>query len=164
MKTLISVAMYPGSAWFTRIAVALLTAGLACPVHAALGGNPDSVVVDQEQMKAGLTVSKAANYQVDEIKTASGTVVREFISPAGRVFGVAWQGPFVPDLSRLLGSYFQQYSAAASQQQQVSSGRRSLNIQTPGLVVQSSGHMRAYSGRAYDPTLVPGGVDPDEVH
>ena len=52
-----------------------------------------------------------------EITTTTG-VVREFVSPGGAVFGVAWDGQFPPDLQQLLGPYYQQAQQAATAQSQ----------------------------------------------
>jgi hypothetical protein len=89
-------------------------------------------------------------------------VVREYVSPAGKVFGVAWQGPRIPDLRQLLGAYYAQYESAASAARSVRH-RGPLLIQEPGLVVQSGGHMRAYNGLAYVPDLLPAGVRAEEI-
>jgi hypothetical protein len=131
--------------------------------HAALGGNSASVQDDVASMKASLQVRNANGYAVHEIQRTSGTLVREYVSPAGTVFGVAWQGPFMPDLRQLLGAYFDQYSASVKAQKAMYVGRRPLNIEGPGLVIQTSGHMRGYSGRVYVPTLVPTGVKVEEL-
>jgi len=143
-------------------AVALVALALSSSARGALGGSPDSVRVDQAHMKASLAATQTDRYTVNEIKTPAGTVVREYVS-AGRVFAVAWQGPFVPDMRQLLGTYFAQYSRGVSARRESTVGRRFLDIQTPGLVVQTAGHMRAYFGRAYDPTLLPAGVGPHDV-
>ena len=79
------------------------------------------------------------------------------------MFAVAWQGPFIPDMQQLLGTYFQQFSAAAKKARESYHGRRSLNIQESGLVMQSGGHMHAYWGRAYDPGLVPQGIKLQDI-
>jgi len=144
-------------------AVATLILGLSSPTFAALGGNVDSVEADQAYMKATIKFAQANTYAVHEIKAPTGTVVREYVSPTGRVFGVAWQGPFVPEMRQLLGAYFDHYSEAAKAQRESHVERRPLNIQEPGLVVQTSGHMRAYYGRAYDPELLPAGVSTNDV-
>ena len=143
--------------------VVLLTLGLSSPAFAALGGTLDSVQADQVQLRANVKVTEADAYTVHEIKASTGTVVREYVSPSGRVFGVAWQGPFIPDMHQLLGSYFQQYSHAAKVQRESHVGRRPLNIQETDLIVQTAGHMRAYSGRAYDPGLLPAGVNANDI-
>ena len=150
-----------GACW---MAVALLALGLPFPAFAALGGTSDSVQADQAQMNASLKITQADAYTVHEMKAATGTVVREYVSrPDGRVFGVTWQGPFIPDMKQLLGNYFQQYSEAARAQRESHVGRHPLNIQPPGLVVQTAGHMRAFSGRAYDPGLLPAGVSANDI-
>jgi len=130
---------------------------------AALGGDASSVETDRAKMKAEVSVTQSDAYAVHEIKAPTRMVVREYVSGDGRVFGVAWQGPFMPDMKQILGTYFQQYSAAAREVRAGRPGRRPLDIQQPGLVVESSGHMHSYSGRAYDPGLVPSGVMPDAI-
>jgi hypothetical protein len=78
------------------------------------------------------------------------------------VFGVAWQGQRIPDLRQLLGAYYDQYERAAAAAR-IARHRGPLVIQEPGLVVQSGGHMRAYSGWAYAPDLLPAGVRAEEI-
>ena len=68
-------------------------------------------------MQASLQTSVGTTYNVHEMQSAAGTVVREYISSAGesagKVFAVTWQGPWPPDMRQLLGSYFEQYMQAA---------------------------------------------------
>jgi Protein of unknown function (DUF2844) len=132
-------------------------------LFAELGGNLDSIQADRAQMKANVTISNASAYNVHEIKSSIGTVVREYAAPDGTVFAVAWQGPFIPDMRQLLGSYFEQYSRAAKTQRETHVSRSPLNIHEDGLVVQTAGHMRAFSGRAYDPRLLPAGVSENDI-
>jgi hypothetical protein len=89
--------------------------------------------------------------------------VREFVSSAGKVFAVAWQGPIHPDLQQLLGTYYEQYTQAVQAQRATRKGRGPLLIQEPGLVVQVSGHMRAFVGRAYVPQMMPAGVKVEDI-
>ena len=145
------------------VAIPLLMLTFSFPASAVLGGDESSVATDMVQMKATVKVTPGDAFAVHEVKTAGGPVIREYVSPAGRVFGVAWQGPSIPDLHQLLGTYFQPYSAAAQAAKAGHPGRRPLNIQLPGLVVQTGGHMRALYGRAYDPSLLPQGVSADAV-
>lgn len=135
----------------------------AMPAFAALGGNLSSVESDRAQMKAQVNITQAGPYSVHEIKSDLKTVVREYVASDGRVFAVAWSGPFMPDMRQILGTYFQQYSAGAQTVRSSRPGRHPFNLQTPGLVVQNSGHMRAYVGRAYDPGLLPSGVTADAI-
>jgi Protein of unknown function (DUF2844) len=135
---------------------------LCLPALASLGGDVSSVQADGAQMKATANVNNTGGYQLHEMKASTGTVVREYVSPAGRVFAVSWHGPFNPDMQQILGAYFQQFSAAL-QAQPHQYGHHPLNIQQPGLVVQTGGHMRAYTGRAYVPGMLPQGVHADEI-
>jgi Protein of unknown function (DUF2844) len=144
------------------LAASLVILSFCLPALAALGGDVSSIDADSAHMKATVNVAQTDNYEVHEMKTPSGTVVREFVSPAGRVFAVAWHGPFVPDMQQILGAYFQQFSAAL-QARKKQYGHAPLNIQEPGLVVQAGGHMRAYVGRAYVPEMLPQDVRADEI-
>jgi Protein of unknown function (DUF2844) len=62
-----------------------------------------------------------------------------------------------------LGSYFEQYVQAAKAQSAARMGRRPLMIEQPGLVVQSGGHPRAFSGKAYVPDMLPTGVRAEDI-
>jgi len=114
-------------------------------------------------MQASLQMTKKSQYAVHELRAPNQVVVREFVSPTGIVFGVAWQGPSRPDLQQLLGGYFAHFAQAAQQQKGQQPGRRMLRVEEPGLVVESGGHARAFYGRAYVPQLVPSGVAPEEI-
>jgi Protein of unknown function (DUF2844) len=143
--------------------IALLMLALPLPALAALGGDVASVHEDQARMKGTLKSTQAAAYTVHEIKGAAGTVVREYVSPDGAVFGVAWQGPAMPNLQQILGSYFQTFSDAAQAQRAARRGRGPLYVQQPGLVVESTGHARTFAGRAYDPGKLPQGVTANDI-
>ena len=143
----------------------LITAGLMSvpfPALAALGGDVASVQADQAHMKAALQIQTGQAYTIHELHQTSGTVVKEFISPSGKVFAVSWSGPFIPDLHQLLGTYFDQFSQAA-QTRVRRPGRAPLNIQQNGLVVQSGGHMRAFFGKAYLSDQLPQTVSPEMI-
>jgi Protein of unknown function (DUF2844) len=135
--------------------------GLACPAWAALGGNAASVQLDSVHLQGTVSRTSTARYKVEEIKTSAGQTVREFISAGGSVFGVAWEGPTTPDLRRLLGTYFEEFRQSSEQRQHQPRGP--LLIETPNLVVQQSGHLRAFRGRAYLPAALPSGVQPSEI-
>lgn len=148
-------------AWLS--VAALITLGLTFPAFAALGGDVSSIQADQAHMKASLKTTVSHAYTLHEIKTPSGNIVREYVSSDGRVFGVAWHGPSMPPMQQILGTYFQQFSTGAQAQHAAHVGRRPLNIQQPGLVVQSSGHPRGFVGRAYVPGMLPAGVTENEI-
>lgn len=145
---------------FVAIVGALLSFSL--PAMASLGGKIDSIQADTARMGATVNHTSANNVEVHQLQSPAGTVVNEYLSSAGTVFAVTWQGPFMPDMQQILGSYFAQYSAVLSSQPR-QFGRHPLNIKQPGLVVQTGGHMRAHWGRVYVPALVPEGVNADDL-
>jgi hypothetical protein len=147
--------------WLVSLALPLLAFSISA--SAELGGDVTSVQNDQVRMKATLKVTEAQAYTIQEITSPEGTVVKEFVSPAGKVFGVAWTGHFMPELQQLLGTYFVQFSQAAQSQQASHRARRVISVQEPGLVVQSAGRMRSYHGRAYIPEMIPQGVGPEVI-
>ncbi|HUB02466.1 MAG TPA: DUF2844 domain-containing protein [Terriglobales bacterium] len=143
--------------------VALIVCLSVLPARAALGGDVTSIDADQVRMKGSVELKQSAAFNVHQIKVPTGTLVREYVSPAGRVFAIAWNGPFLPDLQQLLGNYFDQYSAGVKANKASYIGRRPLNLQLPGLVVQMTGHVRDYHGRAYLPNEVPDGVKVEDL-
>jgi Protein of unknown function (DUF2844) len=159
------------------------------PLHAfaTLGGNPASVDTDRTVLGTGgttavataaftaSTASAAAPTSPSAAPTASptlpgatvqtltlpsGTVVREYVSTAGVVFAVSWQGPVLPPLKQLLGTdNFTQYTTAQSQ----GSGHGFAGVDLPGLVVNSGGHMGAFFGRAWLPPSLPAGISVKDI-
>jgi Protein of unknown function (DUF2844) len=148
------------------ISVALSTAilpillALSGPAAATLGGDEASVAADQVQLHATRRIVSSPKYTTHEIRLPSGTLIREYVSPQNQVFAVTWEGPLEPDLQQLLGNYFADYMAAAGGKH---TRRGPVLVQEPGLVIQSGGHMRAFSGRAYLPPMLPAGVTADEI-
>lgn len=126
---------------------------------AELGGDVSTIQADQVRMKGALRITRSTAYDIHEVQTSSGTTVREYVSPAGKVFAVSWQGPWLPDLQQLLGPYFADYTAAQNHRQ----SRGPLRIHQSNLVVQSSGHMRSFIGRAYIPDMMPAGVRAEDI-
>jgi hypothetical protein len=151
----------------TRVLLAALLLALPLPAMAVLGDNAASVLTDQTRMKGTLRSVDNGTYVMHEITSGAGTVVREFVSPVGVVFGVAWEGQFPPDLQQLLGPYYQQAQRAeqaGTQEQQPRRSRAPVVIESPGLVLYETRHMRSFHGQAYIPQLVPQGVQVSEIH
>ena len=128
---------------------------------AALGETEVSVQADAEQLRASIKSEDRVGYRVHEVQLPSGTLLREFVGPDGKVFAVAWRGPHPPNLRQALGRYFDVYVSAPNPQR---ADHKHLQIQQGDLVVQASGHMRAFSGRAYLAGAVPGGVNLGDLH
>ncbi len=143
------------------VLVLILATGL--PAWASLGGDAASIQADQVHLQGTRTTKPAESYTVHEIQSATGTVVREYVSPEGKVFAIAWHGPWLPDLRQLLGGYFEQYRAALQSRSSTRMVRKPVVIDQPGLVVQIGGHMRAFAGRAYVPGMLPSGVRAEDI-
>jgi Protein of unknown function (DUF2844) len=139
---------------------AVLLAGPVLPAFAALGGDAASVDDDTAKMKGQARATPANGYTISEITLPSGTVVREYVSSEGKVFAVTWSGMAVPDLRQTLGTYFEEYKAAAAAPH---SGHNHLTIRQSDLVVTTGGHMRAWRGQAYVPSLLPPNFSLDEI-
>jgi len=131
---------------------------IALPAFAGLGEDVSSVQADQAHMQGSLRTTQAQAYTLHEIQAPTGTVVREYVSSSGKVFAVAWQGPWPPDMRQILANYFTPYQQAAQARANLHTGRSPLTISQPGLIVQSGGHMRSFAGRAYIPEMLPQGV------
>jgi len=137
---------------------ALFTAELSG--FAALGGDEGSVVSDQIKFQASRRVVPEHGYRVHEISRDDGTLIKEYVSFDGKVFGVSWKGPTLPDLSQLLGSSFAEFQNSLNSKV----GRRQTAVvHNSDLVVESTGHTRAFQGRAYLRSLLPDGVSQEVV-
>ena len=151
--------------FYALMLVCALSAVFIAPARnagAVLGGSADSIGNDVSAMKAaGSKVKNLKGYSVHEIDSGTLTL-REYVSPDGVVFGIAWDGLLSPKLSGLLGSYYNRYREARRQLQRTH-GKKSMRVQADDVVVEKWGHMRSMHGRAYVPSLVPAGVSADVV-
>jgi hypothetical protein len=129
------------------------------PSWAALGGDPEPAVADHKHTYARKQIVEHPSYTVHELDGGTGTLVREYVGPDGKVFGVSWRGPFRPNLRELLGDSYETYLAASKPRP----GRAPVNLSLPGLTIHMSGRQRAFYGRAYLPGRVPQGVSTDEI-
>lgn len=133
---------------------------LALSVFAALGGSEESVISDQAKLQASRKTVPQQGYRVHEISRGDGTLVKEYVSLEGKVFGVSWKGPTLPDLSQLLGSNFAEFQSSVHPH----AGRRKATVvHNNNLMVESTGHTRAFQGRAYLKSLLPPGVTQEVV-
>jgi hypothetical protein len=143
--------------------IAVLVAALSPrTASATLGEQEITVQTDVAQLQASIKSSEnRTSYRIHEIQLPSGTLLREFVAPDGNVFAVAWNGPTKPNLRQALGRYFDTYVSAPRPK---FADRRHEQIQQGDLVVQGSGHMRAFSGRAYLASAIPSGVNLGDLH
>lgn len=177
---LITLSVKPRAASLA-FAIALVSAQPAC---AALGGAPISTpegasvrTLSAEAARAERSGSRAneaaqsntasptstAAWTVRETTLANGTVVREYVSQTGAVFGIAWSGPRIPDLTELLGSYFGPYIEGLKARRAAGVARGQGIVEGSGLVVHSGGHLGAFSGQAWLPQALPAGMDTSDI-
>lgn len=151
--------IFPLFLGFYFAAFSLATAQRA---RATLGESVDSVASDRKALSAVQHATMTRNgFAVQEFKS-DANIVREYISPSGVVFAVAWNGLSHPDLSSLLGTYFGEYRQAL-RDTAIRKGRRYLQVKANRVIVEKWGHMRNMQGRAYIPALIPSGVNIDEI-
>jgi hypothetical protein len=142
-------------------AALLAVAALAGPpAQAALGQGVASVETDRIQVKASVRQVSHAAYTVHELSTPFQGLVREYVSPSGRVFAVTWHGPAMPDLRQMLGANFNVLAASHHRQ---SGGRGHLSINEGNVVFESNGRMRSFHGRAYLTDALPTGVSSNDI-
>jgi hypothetical protein len=152
------------SSFSILICLGLFAASLLCSsaAYATLGEKAASVETDRKALSAvKRNLTAHDNYQVQEMVSDANTI-REFLTPDGVVFAVAWNGLTHPDLSTVLGTYNAKYRQAKKLHPR-RHGRRSVQVKGDDVVVETSGHMRDLRGKAYVPSLVPEGVNIDEI-
>ncbi len=141
----------------------LLMLALPFSLSASLGRDATSVREDLAKMQGTLRTSSGNSFTLHEIQTSAGVAVKEYASPVGRVFAVTWKGPFHPDLRQLLGPYYDEYVQAVRTQRAQRGGHGPISIEHAGLVIQVSGHLRSFVGRAYVPQQLPPGMHVEDI-
>jgi hypothetical protein len=150
------------SALLLGLGFAAVFLGAAGRVQATLGESAESVDSDKSAIEAtGLSIEFHDGYTVRVLRSDAVTV-REYLTPSGTVFAIAWNGQIHPDQTPLLGVYAGEYRTAR-QQTPREPGRRRLQVRTNQITVEKWGHMRNLQGRAYIPALIPPGVKVDEI-
>jgi len=144
----------------------LPVASLSC--HASLGRAPTAfpaastnAVRAHVLAASGAAGAGAAGYSVNSSVLANGTTVREYVGADGLVFAVSWNGPFMPDLRTLLGDQFTTMTAEAARRPKA--GHSQLRVERPEVTIESTGHMRAYAGRAWLTAKLPAGFNPQDI-
>jgi len=138
----------------------ILTLG-AAPAWAVLGEYESSVSLDTQYMRGEDRVISAEGYKLHQITSPTGAVVTEYVSPEGKVFGVSWRAPVIPNLEQLLGSYITPVRQASQAQTRRRGGP--FIVRAGDLVFVSGGHMRGFHGSAYVPSLLPKNVSAEVV-
>lgn len=158
--------LYPRAALRATLSTALSVLLPVTAAHAELGGTMAGTQASSTgytQASAPVTLLNGAVLMRTGID-AGGTTVNEYASSTDRIFAYTWQGPTMPDLPTLLGSYNASYRAGAAAG---ATGERDLHasrVARTDVVVESGGQMRSYVGRAWLPAGLPAGVIPDDLH
>lgn len=149
-------------ALFIGFCLATITLSVVQRARATLGESVDSVESAQKVFKAVQHATLTRNgYTIREFKSEAN-VTREYISPSGVVFAIAWNGLSHPDLTSQLGTYAGEYQKAL-RQTHGQKGKRHLQVKANRVIVEKWGHMRNMQGRAYISALIPSGVSIDEI-
>lgn len=106
---------------------------------------------------------RPSQFSVAESQLQSGTSIREYADLTGRVFAVDWSGPLLPDLSSVLGAYFGVLQEDVAQARSEGRYRAPVNVNRSDVVIRSNGRMRNFFGHAYIPSMVPVGVNIQDV-
>lgn len=125
--------------------------------------NASSAAVMRSASGGASSASASTSYTVRETALGNGTVVREYLAADGSVFGIAWRGAQMPDLTDLLGSYFPQYVAGVKTIRAKRGGHGPVAVDQSSLVVHSGGHMGAFAGQAWLPPALPAGVSGADI-
>ncbi len=144
------------------VVIMCLGGAWAAEVEATLGERVQSIDSDRRALSAVRSAETVGRgYTIHEIRNDAG-LIREYVSPEGIVFGVAWNGLAQPDLSVLLGSYHGEYENARKQLPRPR-GKRQMRVQSDRVVVETWGHVRNIQGRAFVPELIPSGLNADVI-
>jgi hypothetical protein len=127
--------------------------------RATLGGDAASVAANQKTLGGALRIEKLAYGERHVLELASGTMIRQLVSPTGVVYAVTWHGHRMPDLRELFGSY----AAQLSRRDRVKGGRHGMAFTGTDFMMRATGHGQTFAGRAWVPSLVPAGVDLDAL-
>lgn len=140
----------------TSVIVTLCTTLLAAAdAHAELGG---TMPAQQVGGTAQQQLSPGSDVRVRSTVDAGGTTITEYATGDGLIFACAWQGPTMPDLTQLLGSYARRYQAQAAAQLDTTGVLHASRVEQADVVVETGGQMRSYVGRAWLPAAIPTGV------
>jgi hypothetical protein len=148
-----------------RLLILVLIGWLWLPLTAIseLRGNVASVARDSQYVGGAFNTRRSRECTIYEIKDRNGTLIREFVSPSGQVFAIAWKGHFLPQMDHFLGPLFEAFSTAVQARSSKHSWREPLAIHIPELVFESGGRTGWFEGRAYDPSGVPKGFPIQEI-
>jgi hypothetical protein len=142
-----------------RPMIALCAITTAAMAHAQLGttiamvsgnlANTPDVVIHQADNPA---------VQWNESTDTSQIRVRQYVSAAGQVYAISWNGPAAPDLTALLGAWSGIYRQEALAALPTAPSLHASRVDRSDVVVETAVRLRSFSGRAWLPGAIPAGV------
>lgn len=130
--------------------------------NAALGDHEQIINNDAVKLRSSNhNVVRGQLYSVHTISTPIATI-REYVDSNGTVFAVSWQGIKRPDLSVLLGSFYEEYNNIDARRARMVT-RQPVSIQTSKIAVRKGGHMRNITGVAVISDQLPSGVTMEDL-
>ena len=130
---------------------------------ASLGNHRDQIDSERGKLQNATDLQSADGEQYSVITMQSPVyTITQYANKDGIVFAVKWQGKIRPDLRVLLGSHFDEYTAAHKGTEK-KPGHQPLKVSTSKIKVHHSGHMGYLTGFAYQPEHVPAGVNPETL-
>ena len=128
------------------------------PRPSTLGTNPP-----KSAQAASVLPANAQPYTDSVITDASGGVTHEYVNTQGVVFAVRWSGPVLPNFQALFGNHFSALQTEAERSRAARKRGAPLSMESDTLVMVSRGKMGHFTGYAYVPSLVPAGVNVDDL-
>ena len=148
-----------------RAIVAALVIAASGPAYAQLGAtiaiaatgtSSSSNAADATAPVLHQAANSAVQWQ--QSTDANQIRVRQYVSSSGQVYAVSWDGPAMPDIAVLLGTWFDRYRQEASAALPNASGLHSSRVSSSDLMVETAVRLRDFSGRAWLPSALPAGV------
>jgi hypothetical protein len=147
---------HPAITIATSVVIALCANALAAgDALAQLGGTMAASQVNDNPTQR---VLPGGAVRVRSTIDAGGTTINEYATRDGLIFACAWQGPTMPDLTRILGPYAERYRANAAAQFNATGHLHASRVEQPDVIIEAGGQMRSYVGRAWLPAALPADV------
>ena len=141
----------------------VVASGWSTVSFATLGEKIDSVdAVAKKFGGARQAARQQPNFSIHEV-TNPNLTLREYANKEGIIFAVAWDGLNHPDLSSILGSYFEDFSQGLANQSKNRSRASHSEVSGEKITVIKWGHMRSAHGKAFIKSLLPSGVTAEDI-
>jgi hypothetical protein len=103
---------------------------------AAMGTSSSSDTADASAAVLHQGASSAVRWQ--EPTDANQIRVRRYVASSGQVYALSWDGPAMPDIAALLGTWFDRYRQGASAALPNANGLHSSRVSSSDLTAESA--------------------------